>query len=186
MLYTKLLKEVSHYRRNESGTISIETAIILPVLLLALMTSYSIFHGYRQHSLSQKAGYTIGDMISRETNPLDQAYLMGAQRLLEFLTLSELQDTAIRVSSVKYDETNNSYTKNWSEAIGLNKAPLSARNVADLGGRLPIMKDKEHIMIVETWIDYDPPFDTGLARHDVVNFVFTRPRYAPQICWERC
>ena len=38
------------------------------------------------------------------------------------------------------------------------------------------------MMIVETWVGYTPMFDIGIAPHDVVNFVFIRPRYAPRVC----
>ena len=48
------------------------------------------------------------------------------------------------------------------------------------------MKDNEFMMIVETWVDYTPMFDIGIAPHDVVNFVITRPRYAPRVCWDEC
>ncbi len=48
--------------------------------------------------------------------------------------------------------------------------------------QLPIMRDNEFMMIVETWVGYTPMFDIGIAPHDVVNFVFIRPRYAPRVC----
>jgi hypothetical protein len=75
---------------------------------------------------------------------------------------------------------------NWSKVQGNAKNEFTQIEVAGLTGRLPIMKDNEHIIVVETWVDYDPPFDTGLATHNVVNFVFTRPRYTPQVCWDQC
>jgi hypothetical protein len=183
MLFSKFRKFRARFARDEDGSIAIETVIIVPVLFTAFLSVYSIFDAYRVHSISQKAGYTIGDMISRETNPIDVAYMAGAQKLLQFLTLSELEDTALRVSSVKYDKDEKKYKKNWSKVRGQGPTEFTNNDIAALADRLPIMKDNEHIMIVETWVDYDPPFDTGLSPHDVVNFVFTRPRYAPQVLW---
>lgn len=125
-------------------------------------------------------------MISRKTNPIDRTYMVGAQKLLQFLTLADLQDTTIRVSSVKYNLPDNKYEMNGSKVQGNAKNEFTQSEVAELTGRLPIIKDNEHIIVVETWVDYDPPFDKGLATHDVVNFVFTRPRYTPQVCWDQC
>ena len=186
MFYSKLRKAIAYFKRDEDGSIAIETVILVPMLFWVFLSTISIFHAYRQHSISQKAGYTIGDMISRETNPIDRTYMVGAQKLLQFLTLADLQDTTIRVSSVKYNLPDNKYEMNWSKVQGNAKNEFTQSEIAGLTGRLPIMKDNEHIIVVETWVDYDPPFDTGLATHDVVNFVFTRPRYTPQVCWDQC
>ena len=186
MFYSKFRKTIAGFKHDEDGSVAIETVILVPMLFWVFLTTLSIFHAYRQHAISQKAGYTIGDMISRQTDPIDRPFMIGAQKVFQFLTLSELQDTTIRVSSVKYDLSDDSYKKNWSKVQGSAKIEFTDADVAALGDRLPIMKDNEHIIIVETWVDYDPPFDTGLAAHDVVNFVFTRPRYAPQVCWDQC
>jgi Flp pilus assembly protein TadG len=183
MLRTQVRKCMRRFSSEEDGSIAIETVLIVPVLFAAFMSMFAIFDAYRQHSLNQKAGYTLGDMISRETNPIDQSYMIGAQKLLQFLTLSDLSDTTLRVSSVKYDLDENKYKKEWSKVVGSGKGELTDNAVAALADRLPMMKDNEYIMVVETWVEYDPPFETGLTRHDVVNFVFTRPRYAPQVLW---
>lgn len=176
----------SQFKREEKGSIAIETVILVPMLFWVFLTTFSIFHAYRQHAISQKAGYTIGDLISRQTEPLDQAFLSGSQKVLQFLTLSELNDTSMRISAITYDADADRYEKDWSQVQGGTRFPFTDQQVEDLGDRLPIMKDNEQIIVVETWIDYDPPFDIGLARHDVVNFVFTRPRYTPQVCWVTC
>ena len=176
----------SRFKREEKGSVAIETVILVPILFWVFLTTFSIFQAYRHHAISQKAGYTIGDMISRQTEPLDQAFLVGSRRLRQFLTLSEFNDTSLRVSEISYDEDNNRYEKDWSQVQGSGRLPFTDQQVESLGDRLPVMKDNEQIILVETWIDYDPPFDIGLARHDIVNFVFTRPRYTPQVCWVSC
>lgn len=183
MLQSILQKAVARFKRDEDGSIAIETVIIIPVLFWAYLSMFAIFDAYRHHALNQKAGYTIGDMISRETNPIDQTFMVGAKRLLEYLTLSDPNDTAIRVSSIKYDEEGDTYEKHWSKTHGSGPIPLTDTDIANLHNRLPTMKDNEYIVVVESWVEYDPPFDTGLATHDMVNFVFTRPRYAPSVLW---
>jgi hypothetical protein len=43
------------------------------------------------------------------------------------------------------------------------------------------MPDNESITVVETWTRYIPPFNIGIGERDIYNFIFTRPRYAPNI-----
>ena len=183
MFKSLLEKVLARFKRDEDGSIAIEAVIIMPVMFWAYLSMFAIFDAYRHHALSQKAGYTIGDMISRETNPIDQSYMVGAKKLLEYLTLADPTDAALRVSSIKYDEDSDTYEKHWSKTHGDGPTPFTDQEVANLDNRLPVMKDNEYIVVVETWVEYDPPFDTGLATHDIVNFVFTRPRYAPSVLW---
>ena len=50
--------------------------------------------------------------------------------------------------------------------------------------RLPVVPNNERLILVETWADYNPPFNVGINRQYLYNFVFTRPRFAPQVKYE--
>ena len=119
-------------------------------------------------------------MISRETNPIDDAYLGGARELLGYLTNAEAMDVSVRVTQVVFDAANNTYEQDWSETEGAVSAATNAM-VASWAAKLPVMPDNERVIVVETFHQYDPPFNTGLINREVRNFVFTRPRYAPQV-----
>ena len=45
------------------------------------------------------------------------------------------------------------------------------------------MPDNEIIMVVETYQHFIPTFDIGFNERDIHNFVFVRPRYAPQVLY---
>ena len=60
---------------------------------------------------------------------------------------------------------------------------LSNEAIQALRDDLPVMPDNETVVVVETFVRYDPPFNTGLTNREIHNFVFTRPRYAPQVLW---
>ncbi|AXI45938.1 hypothetical protein C1J03_07830 [Sulfitobacter sp. SK012] len=169
------------FARREDGTVAIETVIILPLLFWTYLSMFSIFDAFRQYSINQKASFTIGDMISRETLPLDNDYLNGSQDLFDYLTRSR-SDSAIRVSSLAYDKTNDKFKHDWSKVRGWVE-PLNDDQVRTWTDRLPLMRHNERIMVVETWSKYDPPFNTGLEKREIRNFVFTRPRYAPRVLW---
>ncbi|MFL4470200.1 TadE/TadG family type IV pilus assembly protein [Tateyamaria armeniaca] len=170
------------FRDEERGSIAVETVLILPVLFWGYLSMFAIFDAYRQHSINQKAAYTIGDIISRETNPLDMAYLTGTREMLAYLTANDTYDVAVRVTSVTYDEDNDEYVKYWSEKKGW-MPKLSNEAIQALRDDLPVMPDNETVIVVETFVKYDPPFNTGLQTREIHNFVFTRPRYAPQVLW---
>ena len=174
---------IKRFSRDEEGSIAVEMMILLPILFWAFLTLFSIFDAYRKHSMNQKAAFTIGDMISRETALVDQAYLNGTQTLLAYLTNEHISDTSIRITSVKYDADKDVYKRDWSKTKGW-VPELKNNNIRNWHHRLPVMPHNERIMVVETFVKYNPPYNTGLTDHQIVNFVFTRPRYAPQVLWD--
>ena len=174
-------RALRRFARGEDGTIAIEAMIILPVMFWAFLAMFSIFHTFHQYSVNQKAAYTIGDAISRETVPIDDAYLNGTHSLLAYLTAPS-GGTSLRVSSLWFDAASNKFFTDWSQTRG-GPQPLTDAMVANWHSVLPVMPDKERVIVVETWNIYDPPFKTGLEQREIHNRVFTRPRYAPQVLW---
>lgn len=180
---TTFKRWLTAYRKDESGSIAIETILIIPALFWAYLAMFAIFDAYRQYSINQKAAYTMGDIVSRETTPINGAYINGARKMLAYMTYADESDTALRVTSVFYNETDDIYEMDWSEARGW-VSPLSGNDVKDWHDRLPAMADNDRVTIVETFVKYDPPFNTGLSNREIQNFVFTKPRYAPQVLFD--
>lgn len=170
--------------RDEEGVIAIEAVIIMPMIFWTFLSLFSIFDSFRMYSINQKAAFTIGDAISRETLPIDGEYLSGALNLFEYLSKSQ-GNAAIRVTSLRYDAGNDRFRRDWSETRGWVDS-LSNSDVRNWTDRLPIMVNNERLILVETWNRYEPPFRTGLELNEIKNFVFTRPRYAPRVCWVEC
>lgn len=175
---------LSRFRRNEDGNLAVETMIIAPILFWAFVALFVIFDAYRQHGVNQKAAYTIGDLVSRQSDAIDLNFLTGSQELFDTLTRSSAQ-TTVRITSVQYDQASNTYLRDWSESIG-DVPPATPQEVAGWSTRLPVLPNFEYITVVETWSRYEAPFTVGIEAHDIVNFVFTRPRYSPKICWNAC
>lgn len=179
----RLLKSFLHgdFARREDGSIAIETVIILPAMFWAYLALFNMFDAYRQYTANQKAAFTIGDMVSRETAGIDEVYLDGSRALFDYLTRSR-EESAIRISSLKWNGADEKFERKWSKARGW-VSPLNETAASGWIDRLPIMKDDEHIVVLETWSKYDPPFNTGLKAREIRNFVFTRPRYASCVLW---
>lgn len=168
--------------RREDGNIALESVIIVPILFWAYMALFVIFDAYRQHSINQKAAYTIGDMVSREDRALTPAYMDGARNLFDSLARSATP-SSVRITSVWYDAANNRYVRDWSESVG-TRIGATEEQVENWDTILPIMPNFERITVVETWSRYVAPFNVGIGDHDIHNFIFTRPRRAPSITWD--
>lgn len=171
----------STFARKEDGAAHIEAMIMIPMMFMVMITVITLLDFTRQHGAHQKAAFTIGDMISRETLPIDAAYLTGTQVLLNTLTRTP-QDSSLRVSIVRYDANNKIFKLDWSNVTG-GFTSLSNQDVRNWTDRLPNMVHNERVIVVETFARYEPPFNIGLGTQDIANFVFTRPRYAPQVLW---
>ncbi len=180
-MMTNMPKWLRAFHKNEEGTIAVETVLIIPALFWAYLAMFSIFDAYHQYSVNTKAAYTIGDMVSRETTPIDNDYVDGARDMMRFLVgAPDVADVAIRMTSITYDADQDIYESDWSVKRGWVEA-LSNDEVKYWHEKLPVMSDNDRITLVETWVKYDPPFDTGLSDRVVRNFVFTKPRYAPRV-----
>lgn len=176
----RLKSGLRRFGSDEKGSIAVEAVIILPMMFWTFLALFAAFHSYRTYSINQKAAYTIADMLSRETAKVDSAYIDGAVELLAYLTNAPSEDVAMRVTSVTYNSTSESYEAVWSEGRGGLDA-VETEDVAAWTNRLPKMPDDDFVIVVETFHDYDPPFNTGLTDRTIRNFIFTRPRYAPSV-----
>ena len=184
MRFSMFLDRLRNFGRREDGSIAVEAMIVLPGMFWAFLVCFSIFDTFRMYNINQKAAYTIGDSISRETVPLDQDYLDGARQMFEYLAASTGQ-VALRVSAMRWIEDEDSFEALWSKTSG-GRYPLTDTQIATMNDRLPVMPNHEVVMLVETWTEYDPPFAVGIEQQEIRNFVFTRPRFAPRVCWESC
>ena len=107
----------ARFAREEKGAAHIEAMIMIPLMFGVMVTSMTMLDLVRQHGAHQKAAFTIGDMVSRETLPLDADYLESTHHLLNSLTRTP-QDSSLRLSVVRYDSNNDIMKLDWSKASG--------------------------------------------------------------------
>ncbi|SMX30273.1 hypothetical protein TRP8649_04416 [Pelagimonas phthalicica] len=180
----KMLKNrLKAFAADEQGNVAIETVLFLPLMLTVLAATFSFHDAFRYKSLNVKAAYTISDAISRETDPIDNAYLDGMVELLEYLTRSE-GPYSLRVTLVRYNAKKSKYISEWSKTRG-DFDRLKTWQLRSMEERLPTLLHNERVIVVETATDYVPPFEVpGLNEESLFyNYGFTRPRFAPKIVW---
>ncbi|MEM1075257.1 MAG: hypothetical protein AAF665_15510 [Pseudomonadota bacterium] len=177
-----LKQRMSRFCGKDDGVVAIEAVIILPIIIWAYLAMFTIFDTYRQYTTQQKAVYTISDLISRQSTPLDSSFVDGMYSLFLNLSLTREQP-GMRVTVAKYDLILEEYQVIWSRTRG-GMIGLQSADVANWSNRLPVMPQDDQIIIVETTASFQPAFSIGLGEQTINNFVFTRPRYATQVCYD--
>lgn len=183
-MFNTLKTRLKAFARDTEGNMSLEAVIWLPLILTVLVATFSYHDAFRYKSLNTKAAFTISDALSRETAPIDDQYVDGMVDLLEYLTRSE-GPYSLRITLVRYDADAGAYEAVWSQTRG-DFAAVESAAADDWSAKLPTMLDNERVIVVETKTDYATPLPMpGLDTSNMFyNFVFTRPRFAPQIVWE--
>jgi Flp pilus assembly protein TadG len=181
-LTARMKSGLSRFGREDRGYVTIEALIAVPVLLWLFAAGWVYFDVFRQQSVNQKANYVLGDMLSRETDPITSAYMDNAHNLLGVLNKSQT-DSALRVTVVQFDGDADQWTVQWSQARGLTDT-LSNSDLQEYMARLPNTPSGDQLILVETWDAYDPALEVGLGAFNIRTYSFTRPRYAPQLVFD--
>ncbi len=173
---------LKRFLSNEDGSVSIEAAIMTPLMMALLAVTFVYNDAFRKKSLNTNAAFTISDAISRETDALDDAYLDGMHTLFDFLTHSA-DRSGVRFSLVTWDDELNDYRVDWTKARG--KFPeLDDQSMNLLRNRLPTLLHNERVIVVETRSVLQPILPKlGLDNQVLYNLAFSRPRFAPQVVW---
>lgn len=160
---------------------------MFPLLLWGYMGLYVFFEGLRENNINLKAAYTIGDLLSRETEEIDMAYLNGMRDVYGWLTRTQ-NPTTLRVTVVRWDESANQHVLVWSRTSGSQgefHAQLNQEGVdSAISRHVPIMADADTAIVVETWAYFEPLMEIGLNDTEIYNIVVTAPRFSEQLLWE--
>lgn len=168
------------FREDTRGSVSVEAAIIFPMVMWSMLAMFVFFEGYRQTAMNQKAANTIADMYSRETESITPTYVDNTKELFDLLAEAN-GDTKIRISVVKWAKRRDAYRVNWSKTRGSGIDKLTNDDLVAMAENLPKLPNQERIVLVETWATYKPLFNVGMDDVVMRSFVFTRLRFAPQL-----
>ena len=193
------MKRLLHrFLTDERASVTVEVVLMMPILLWGYFGLFILFEGYRNLSANIRAAYTISDMLSRETNAINAAYIEGLNDIQDVITQSPHR-TVLRVSVVRYDDDDDQHDLVWSYSTAGKTAVSQAGVDTLLKPYLPSMSDGEVQVVVETWMAFVPflnidmralyaPYAdwslTGFHAFYFESLVTTRPRFAGQLCWE--
>lgn len=169
--------------RDEKGSISVEAILMFPMLAWAFMAMFVFFEGLRESNINLKATYTVSDLLSRETDLINEDYLDGMNAIYAWLSRSA-QPVQMRVTVVRYDQATLNHVNVWSRGIN-GKPDLQQSQINEfIAPHVPIMADAATAIVVETWALYDPIIDMGLTDTEIYNIVVTSPRFTEQLMLE--
>ena len=201
-----MINAFRNFPRNEKASVTVEVVLVSLILLWGYFGMFILFDAYRALSANIRASYTLSDLISRETQSIDAAYIEGLNEIQDVITQS-YERTVLRISVVSYDSGSSSHDLEWSDSTA-GQLPVTQGNLdTSLVPHLPMMANGEHLIAVETWVAYNPflnitllPFYGGNAPERTANpdnfevfpalyfeaIAITRPRFAGQLCWVTC
>ncbi|RVT84545.1 pilus assembly protein [Rhodobacteraceae bacterium CCMM004] len=168
------------FLRGRDGSYSIELAIVAPILIWGVLATYTFVDGYRMQTLNLRATTAISDLLSRQWNPIDGDFVDGLGRAHAFLT-NDAHPTSLRVTVVRWDEKANTLHLVWSRSTDGAPQPHTDGTLPDLAPHVPVLADADTAIVVETWMDYTPPFAVGLSEETFDNRLIVSPRFVPQL-----
>lgn len=185
----KVRMSLRRFRRNEDGLASAEMIIMLPVYLFCIVGTFTYWDAYDVVNRSQKAAYTVSDLVTRKQDAVTEDYVNGLFSTLQYMMGPSLP-VRTRITSVYYTEADNTYNVIWSRASDPGLPRLTSGTISTINSHLPEMSDGDGLMIVEANIDFTPilgpwtpgqmAVEEGVMKHVVV----TRPRFLPKVCME--
>lgn len=177
----RLRLSLRRFRRNTDGSMLVETVLMLPLLLWAVLALFVYWDAFRAQNTNIKATYTIADMVTRETDEIDASYIQGLNTVFRYLVATQ-EETNVRVSSVMWSEADQEYKVLWSSGTGGWPA-LSDGTLSSVEDKLPVMSDGDTVIVLETEQHYRPAFRVGISERTLPEIVVTRPRFA-RVCFK--
>lgn len=177
-----LLNKLKSFLGDTNGNVTVEFVLVMPMLFWAFMATYVFFDGYRQSTVNLKAAYAIADMISRETEAINEDYIDSMHELFQLMVRSR-SETKIRITIVRYDQDDDRYYVDWSKRRGFSEE-RDDDSINGITHSLPVMPDNERVILIETKNTFVSLFNVGMDDKTLRNNIFTRPRFAPQVVWE--
>lgn len=169
------------------GNLTVEAILMFPLLAWAYVATFAFFDAFQARSTNLKATFTVADMISRQIETIDADHIDGLLKVFNFLSNAADDNTWIRVTSVvcveQCDLDSRVLERDWSYATGANDA-LTEAEVKTYGDRVPVMPLNDRVIMVETFMTYQPVFNVGIPTLDMAELAITRSRFVPQLYWE--
>jgi len=163
--------------RNQQGASLVEFALLVPILLFLLMGTVTLFDLFRSWQNVEKATFTVGDIMSRETGALTQSKLEGMLTLTRNVVTSGAQG-GLRVSSI--GKKNGVITVHWTHSVG-SHVPASTPSVS----LAPALAEGDSVLLTESFVPHAGfanlfGFDTLVFSARAAH----RPRFVSAVAWQ--
>lgn len=160
---------------------SVETVIVLPVLILLAALMVVLWDGYRREAMATKATYMVGDLISRRDTAIGQRDVEGLAYLFGYVTRTGAAESWMRVTEVWRD--GDDWRIEWSRATG-GRLPLGPSGLGRVSPSLPPVEDKERLVLVQTFLPRNATMTALFGGATSEALAVTRQRYSDSLAWD--
>jgi Flp pilus assembly protein TadG len=158
---------------DKKGASIVEFALLAPILLALLLGTVTLFDLFRNLQGVEKATFTVGDMMSRETE-MNQSKLNSMLTLMRQM-MPTASDGGLRVSS--FTRKNGAFLLNWSKPVGL---AVPTTPVVTTG--LPSVAEGDSVLITESFVPHRAFVATfGLDAFTFRSTAIHRPRFVTKL-----
>ena len=187
----ELADRLTAFYRDTTGSYSVEAALVLPTLIWGSLSALTYVDGYRAQTMNLRTTYSIADYLSRQWDPVGPSDLDGLARVHTFLT-NDARDTHLRVTVVYCNENDTNGCDQladerrfrWSYSSPDGAPEITSATLDEIEKYIPVMAYSDTAIVVETWLDYVPPFSIGLPNSRFYNRVVVSPRFVPQLNYD--
>lgn len=164
--------------RDKSGAVAIEFALVTPLLLIILLGAVTIFDLFRTAQNADKATFTIGDIISRQS-VMNGAMMTSMHSLLKH-SVGGSQQSAMRVSSIA--KTSGNLVLQWSKTVGQAAAVNGAAIPYSI---VPNIAEGDSVVLTETFVPRKAIFaGFGVSTFNARTKSAHRPRFVSAITFQ--
>ena len=185
----KLKTSLRGFSRNEDGLDSAEMMIVLPFYLFCIMGTFTFWDAYDVINRSQKAAYSVSDLVTRKQDNVTEAYVTGMFNTMQYMMGPSLP-VKTRITSVFYSEARNRYEVLWSRSSYPGIPNLTTATLPSIQSHLPVMYDGDALIVVEANVEFEPIMGASLWAMNTITsgtmsqVIVTRPRFLPKICMQ--
>lgn len=179
--HSRLALCLRRFQADEEGIIAVEAVIWVPFLLMVWIFLFSAAGLYHTLIANANSAHAIADVVSHQTDVLSPDDVAGLERLHRLISQADTEtETDLRLTTLRYDAVTQGFTLLNSLAADSQLA-LTQDDVNALTAQLPAIPDGDQLIVVETWLGYDPLSGLLNASYRFRQLATVRPRLAAQV-----
>ena len=175
-LATRLRCRLRDLIAAEGGSISMEFAVIMPLLIFLSIGGLAFWDAFRSQSQTNKIAYTISDIVSRyeQVDDTDITYLYA---VMDKMLSPDLDRRLLRISSICFNGAEHRVL--WSvSAVGSDRVdpgPLADEEIPLT--LLPEMAPQDSVILTELEARWQPKIVFGIGERMWRSALVVRPRF---------